>query len=63
MSYTSQGYTAKDLYRLAESFFASMGFDKLPESFWEDSVFERPKDRLVSCQALPWDFKDGKNFR
>src|SRR4029077_5785207 len=38
-----------------DGFFTSLGFDPLPKSFWERSLFERPKDREVVCHASAWD--------
>ena len=31
------------------------GFDPLPETFWERSLFTRPRDREVVCHASAWD--------
>ena len=33
----------------------SLGFQKLPASFWERSLLERPRDRDVVCHASAWD--------
>ncbi|WP_286272032.1 M2 family metallopeptidase [Thalassotalea hakodatensis] len=44
----------------AEHFFTSLGFEPLPETFWERSLFTKPKDRDVVCHASAWnlDAKD-----
>ncbi|RXE99628.1 M2 family metallopeptidase [Pseudoalteromonas sp. PS5] len=44
----------------AEKFFTSMGFAPLPETFYERSLFTKPKDRDVQCHASAWnlDAKD-----
>ncbi|ASD67206.1 M2 family metallopeptidase [Pseudoalteromonas piscicida] len=44
----------------AEKFFTSMGFAPLPETFYERSLFIKPKDRDVQCHASAWnlDAKD-----
>ena len=34
-----------------EGFFTSLGFPPLPKSFWERSLFTRPRDREVVCHA------------
>lgn len=39
----------------AEAFFVSLGLDPLPETFWERSMFVKPKDRDVVCHASAWD--------
>jgi peptidyl-dipeptidase A len=38
-----------------EHFFTSLGFPPLPQSFWERSLFMRPRDRDVVCHASAWD--------
>jgi peptidyl-dipeptidase A len=38
-----------------ESFFKSLGFAPLPPTFWERSMFVKPKDREVVCHASAWD--------
>ncbi|MEQ3527365.1 M2 family metallopeptidase [Pseudoalteromonas piscicida] len=44
----------------AEKFFTSMGFAPLPDTFYERSLFIKPKDRDVQCHASAWnlDAKD-----
>ena len=50
-----RGFTPIEMVRTAERFFLSLGLDPLPESFWERSMFVRPKDREVVCHASAWD--------
>ena len=45
---------AKQMVRYGESFFSSLGFAPLPETFWERSLFTRPTDRDVVCHASAW---------
>jgi peptidyl-dipeptidase A len=47
--------TPESMVRIAEGFFTSLGFDPLPKTFWERSLFRRPKDRDVVCHASAWD--------
>ena len=51
---------AKGMVRYAEGFFTSLGFEPLPATFWERSLFSKPRDREVVCHASAWDldFKD-----
>ncbi len=49
-----QGYDATRMARSAESFYVSLGFPKLPASFWENSMLTRPRDRDVVCYASAW---------
>ena len=51
----AKDFTAQSLTQLAERFFTSLGFDPLPSSFWQRSLFEKPKDRSVVCHASAWD--------
>ena len=50
----------KGMAKYAESFFISLGFAPLPETFWERSLFTQPRDRDVVCHASAWDidYKD-----
>ncbi len=38
-----------------ERFFMSLGFAALPQTFWERSLFTKPRDREVVCHASAWD--------
>ena len=51
---------ARGMVRDAEGFFKSLGFEPLPASFWERSLFTKPRDRDVVCHASAWsiDFKE-----
>ena len=45
----------KEMVRYGERFFTSLGFDPLPKTFWERSLFVKPRDRDVVCHASAWD--------
>ena len=45
----------------AEDFFISMGFKPLPETFWERSLFVKPRDRSVVCHASAWNLDPANN--
>ena len=45
----------------AEDFFLSMGFNELPETFWERSLFVKPQDRSVVCHASAWNLDSVNN--
>ncbi|MGH8249430.1 MAG: M2 family metallopeptidase [Steroidobacteraceae bacterium] len=49
-----QGYDAVRMTRSAESFYKSLGFQELPQSFWDRSMLTRPRDREVDCYASAW---------
>ena len=41
--------------KTGEAFFVSLGLDHLPQSFWQRSMFVKPRDRDVVCHASAWD--------
>jgi len=45
---------ALEMVHYGERFFLSLGFDPLPASFWERSLFTKPRDRDVVCHASAW---------
>jgi peptidyl-dipeptidase A len=51
---------AQGMAHYGEGFFISLGFPPLPETFWERSLFTKPRDREVVCHASAWDI-DFKN--
>ncbi len=52
-----------DMVRTGERFYVSLGFDSLPATFWERSLFVRPKDRDVVCHASAWYIDDPTDLR
>ncbi|WP_201276829.1 M2 family metallopeptidase [Microbulbifer sp. ALW1] len=54
------GMSEKDMVKVGEKFFTSLGFKPLPETFWERSQFVQPRDRDVVCHASAWNL-DGKD--
>ncbi|XP_063424354.1 angiotensin-converting enzyme-like [Mytilus trossulus] len=58
-----KGYNVTHMYRVAEEFFTSIGLDKMPTSFWNKSMLEKPANRDVVCHASAWDFYDGEDVR
>jgi peptidyl-dipeptidase A len=53
----------KQLVKYGESFFTSLGFESLPPSFWERSLFTKPADHDVVCHASAWDIDYEKDVR
>ncbi|MCC6901632.1 MAG: M2 family metallopeptidase [Polyangiaceae bacterium] len=43
------------MVKTGEAFFTSLGMQPLPKTFWERSLFLKPKDRNVVCHASAWD--------
>lgn len=57
------GMSEIDMVRTGERFYTSLGFEPLPDTFWERSLFTKPRDRDVVCHASAWDFSDGADYR
>ncbi len=51
----AKDYDPKGMVRQAETFFTSLGFEPLPDTFWTRSQFVKPRDRDVVCHASAWD--------
>jgi peptidyl-dipeptidase A len=58
-----EGFDAREMVRTAEGFFTSLGFEELPETFWERSLFTQPEDRDVVCHASAWDVDQVEDLR
>jgi peptidyl-dipeptidase A len=51
------------MVRYGENFYKSLGFDPLPKTFWERSLFVKPADRDVVCHASAWDIDNKDDLR
>jgi peptidyl-dipeptidase A len=52
-----------EMVRTGERFYSSLDFAKLPKTFWERSLFIRPRDREVVCHASAWDIDLKEDLR
>jgi len=52
-----------DMVHYGESFFTSLGFAPLPDTFWKRSMFVKPRDRDVVCHASAWDIDSVDDLR
>ena len=52
-----------EMVRYGERFFSSLGFDPLPATFWDRSLFVQPVDRDVVCHASAWDLDAESDVR
>ncbi len=59
----SRNTDAIGMVRYGEHFFSSLGFAPLPQTFWERSMFTRPRDRDVVCHASAWDVDADQDLR
>ena len=51
------------MVKYGEGFFKSLGFDPLPDTFWQRSLFVKPRDREVVCHASAWDVDNVNDLR
>ena len=51
------------MVKTGEEFFTSLGLPALPETFWQRSLFLKPKDREVVCHASAWDLDNVDDLR
>src|SRR6476646_10545381 len=74
LSENSRGYDVTELLRArnvdahgmvkyGENFYKSLGFEPLPQTFWERSLFVKPADRDVVCHASAWDIDNKDDLR
>jgi peptidyl-dipeptidase A len=59
----ANNYDEIKMVKGAEAFFTSLGFDALPETFWQRSLFTKPADRDVVCHASAWDLDAKDDIR
>jgi len=59
----SRNTDALGMVRYGEHFFTSLGFRPLPPTFWERSMFVKPRDRDVVCHASAWDVDFEQDLR
>ena len=55
--------TPEQLVRYGENFYKSIGFDALPDSFWQRSMLSHPRDREVVCHPSAWDLDNDRDVR
>lgn len=59
----SSQHDALKMVRVGEAFFTSLGLPALPQTFWERSMFEKPRDREVVCHASAWNVDNKEDLR
>jgi len=57
------GKAPLDMVHAGENFYSSLGFEKLPDTFWKRSQFLKPADREVVCHASAWDLDNKDDLR
>ena len=53
----------KGMVRYGEGFFSSLGFEPMPPTFWQRSMFVKPPDHDVVCHASAWDIDNDQDLR
>jgi peptidyl-dipeptidase A len=61
--HAAQLAAGKDMVHYGENFFVSLGFPKLPATFWQRSQFVHPRDADVVCHASAWDVDNVEDLR
>ena len=59
----AKDYDALKMVKTGEGFFTSLGFEPLPQTFWDRSLFTKPRDREVVCHASAWDLDNVDDLR
>jgi len=59
----TKNYSPQEMTRSAENFYVSLGLERLPDTFWERSMFTKPADREVVCHASAWGLDGGNDLR
>jgi peptidyl-dipeptidase A len=59
----AKGYDPIKMVKTGEAFYTSLGLPPLPATFWERSMFTKPRDREVVCHASAWDIDNKDDLR
>ncbi len=59
----AKGYDPLKMVKQGETFYSSLGFAPLPETFWQRSQITKPADREVICHASAWDIDNADDIR
>jgi peptidyl-dipeptidase A len=57
------GFDPIRMVKTGEAFFSSLGFEELPDTFWQRSLFVKPADRDVVCHPSAWDIDEKDDLR
>lgn len=58
-----RGFDEVTLVKVGQTFFSSLGFEQLPATFWQRSLFVKPRDRDVVCHASAWNVDEKDDLR
>lgn len=60
---TKREAAAREMVKIGENFYSSLGMKPLPQTFWDRSLFIKPRDREVVCHASAWDLDNKDDIR
>jgi peptidyl-dipeptidase A len=60
---TNKNYDPIKMVKTGEAFYTSLALPALPSTFWERSMFTKPRDREVVCHASAWDIDNKDDLR
>ncbi|MDP1026327.1 M2 family metallopeptidase [Sphingomonas sp. KR1UV-12] len=60
---TAKSYDPVRMVKQGETFYSSLGFAPLPQTFWQRSQIVKPADREVICHASAWDIDNADDIR
>ncbi len=60
---TDKRFTEREMVKIGEGFYRSLGFPKLPATFWERSMFTKPAGKEAVCHASAWDVQYNNDLR
>jgi peptidyl-dipeptidase A len=63
LALAEQNFDEIRMVKQAESFFSSLGFAELPDTFWERSIFQKPQGREAQCHASAWNLDEKDDLR
>ena len=61
--FPTKNYTVEKMFRLAEEFFVNLGFEKMTETFWKESMLSKPEGKDVVCHSSAEEFYKMEDFR
>ncbi|MEO6771898.1 MAG: M2 family metallopeptidase [Kofleriaceae bacterium] len=59
----ARSYDPIKMVKMGEAFYTSLGMDPLPQTFWERSMFSKPRGKDVVCHASAWDVQYNDDLR
>jgi len=58
-----KAWSVKKMFETSDEFFKGLGMAPMTQSFWDNSILEKPTDKEMVCHASAWDFYKDTDFR